>query len=432
MSNFNQWLFLIVLLADSTAHAQTAPFQRTPSGEPDAQKISIAASSAGTVNLVEGDVHVVSSESRSRIPKVGEGVSEGDLLITGKDGEIHLTMEDSGFIALRPNTQFKIDSYKADGEDDDKAIFRLLVGGFRSVTGWIGKYNPHAYQVRTATATIGIRGTDHEPHYIPEGSSEGEPGTYDKVYVGGTVIENSGGTTAVAPTQAGFVPLKGRDRPRLLAGVPSFFRASRYEPLIAKKHAEIQRTIAARREQRRKIVIEKRKALVGTRAQTQLLKEHNKVATEARQAAAQAHRKEAQEVRHALQRDSRSAQELQKDVQEQRKALQAAGAGVLVPNLALRTQRKALRDAKKAALEKRREVRAGRATLHAETKAAAEERQKEAHEQRETMTDQRKTLQGKRKDLQNERQDMRHELKDLREQEQQRYRGELKAAAETR
>lgn len=42
-----------------------------------------------------------------------------------------------------------------------RAFFRLLKGGFRAVSGLIGKANPAEYRVSTPVATIGIRGTDY-------------------------------------------------------------------------------------------------------------------------------------------------------------------------------------------------------------------------------------------------------------------------------
>ncbi|MGH8446844.1 MAG: hypothetical protein ACREVL_16350, partial [Solimonas sp.] len=42
-----------------------------------------------------------------------------------------------------------------------RAFLRLLKGGFRTVSGLIGKANPDEYRVTTPVATIGIRGTDY-------------------------------------------------------------------------------------------------------------------------------------------------------------------------------------------------------------------------------------------------------------------------------
>src|SRR5690606_28908415 len=40
-------------------------------------------------------------------------------------------------------------------------VFRLVKGALRTVTGFIGRSNRDAYKVNTATATIGIRGTEY-------------------------------------------------------------------------------------------------------------------------------------------------------------------------------------------------------------------------------------------------------------------------------
>jgi hypothetical protein len=44
---------------------------------------------------------------------------------------------------------------------NSRAFFRLLKGGFRTVSGLIGKADVNAYKVSTPVATIGIRGTDY-------------------------------------------------------------------------------------------------------------------------------------------------------------------------------------------------------------------------------------------------------------------------------
>ncbi|MBM3392018.1 MAG: hypothetical protein FJY34_08615 [Betaproteobacteria bacterium] len=216
------------------------------------------ANPAGKVELVEGDVTVYDRAKKPRRVAVGDKVHEGEGIVTGPDGELHLAMEDGGFIAVRPNTRMSITAYRAEGDEQDKSFFSLLAGTFRSVTGWIGKFNPRSYQVRTPTATIGVRGTDHEPLVIPEGSREGEPGSYDKVNVGATTLKTQHGSVEVRPNQAGFVPLKGRPQPRVLAQVPAFFKATRHEPSIAARHEAVSRAIDQRRDERRKFIKEQK------------------------------------------------------------------------------------------------------------------------------------------------------------------------------
>ena len=173
-------------------------------------------------------------------------------------------------------------------------VFGLLEGGFRSLTGWIGKYNRNSYTVRTPNATIGIRGTDHEPYVIPKGSSEGDAGTYDKVNEGGSFIQTAAGRADVAPNQAGFVPHDKNARPRILKDVPGHFRAGRHEALFNGRHAAIQQRIEQRREERRNEI---RQKLQSAKTEAANRREQRQQAIKEKREAAQKQREDAKKSR---------------------------------------------------------------------------------------------------------------------------------------
>lgn len=189
----------------------------------------------GNVSFITGGVSVERRDGGSYVPQVGDMLHEGDTLITDSQGELHVTTVDHGVVALRPNTRVRIREYRAMGDAQDKSVLLLLRGTFRAVTGLIGRNHPRRYHIRTPTAAIGIRGTDHEPAYIPERKAgepaEGKPGTYDKVNEGETFIENEQGRIAVKPNQSGFAPLDAV-APVLLQVVPEFYRITDHENLI--------------------------------------------------------------------------------------------------------------------------------------------------------------------------------------------------------
>jgi len=184
---------------------------------------------AGKVVLIEGDVRVYDRNQGLRRPKLDDSLYEGDSIVTGDGGEVHFDMEDGGYIGVRPDTQMRIANYKAEGGPDDQSVISLLQGSFRSITGWIGKLGGSNYRIVTRTVTIGVRGTEHEPHVIPEGSAAGEPGTYDRVHSGETLMQTPKGTVNIRANQAGFMPLRGDARPRVLDRIPAFFRPTRNE-----------------------------------------------------------------------------------------------------------------------------------------------------------------------------------------------------------
>ncbi len=155
--------------------------------------VSLAASPAGTASIVAGAVSAVAADGSSRLLSKNDAVYSGDRIITGSAAYVRLGFLDGSSMVLRPNTEFAIESFRfnpgivdatvkaapvkpdlasvaatpvpalqiADqGEAiGSQALFRLVRGGFRAVSGLVGKLNREEYAVRTAVATIGIRGT---------------------------------------------------------------------------------------------------------------------------------------------------------------------------------------------------------------------------------------------------------------------------------
>jgi FecR-like protein len=207
-----------------------------------------AARTAGKVVLVEGDTRFRDRAGAERRPNVGDPLYEGDSLLTGADGEVQVSMADGGYIGVRPNTEMIVDVFVADGRADDRSEISLVKGSFRTITGWIGK--AQAALIRTFDATIGIRGTDHEPLVIPPGSAEGEPGTYDRVYIGATVIRTGDGSADMSAGQAGFAPRGIGIPPQVLAIIPSFFKPAKNEARFVGLHDKIQQQLKKLREER--------------------------------------------------------------------------------------------------------------------------------------------------------------------------------------
>jgi hypothetical protein len=141
-----------------------------------------------------------------------------------------MRLNDGGYLSVRAGSEMVIDRFVYDEKNASNSNFlvSLVRGGFRSITGLIGKTNPDAYQIRTSTATVGIRGTDHEPMMIPEGvsgmSSLGAPGFYDKVNDGETFIRNRNGMLSLKRGDVGFAPANPDRAPAILLKIPDFYK----------------------------------------------------------------------------------------------------------------------------------------------------------------------------------------------------------------
>lgn len=148
------------------APAPAAPAAPAPSASP-----------IGSVTLVTG-VATVMAGGQPRALGAGDAVYEGQVISVGPNSYANLKFNDGGRILLRPNTEFAVESFRyapppaapvptaaapaTPAPAAGNAFFRLVRGGFRAVTGLIGKADRAAYRVATPAATIGIRGTDYE------------------------------------------------------------------------------------------------------------------------------------------------------------------------------------------------------------------------------------------------------------------------------
>src|SRR6267378_4013594 len=121
----------------------------------------LASAQAGRFLLAVGDVVVARGQAEIRAA-TGTPVQSGDTVRVGPASNAQIRMTDESIVGLRPGTVFRIDAYEYSGQAEPRSIFSLLKGGFRTVTGAIGRlHNRERYAVRTPTATIGIRGTHY-------------------------------------------------------------------------------------------------------------------------------------------------------------------------------------------------------------------------------------------------------------------------------
>ncbi|MFZ2301585.1 MAG: FecR family protein [Gallionella sp.] len=210
-----------------------------------------AAELFATVESLSGSAYVSYPSGQPADIFVGQKIYEKQTISTAQDGEVHITTVDGGIIALRQNTVFRVDEYKADGDSGDKIFMSLAKGAIRSITGWIGKFNAPSYRITTPTATIGIRGTDHETTVIEDADGD-EPGTYDIVNEGVTVLKTQYGESEVTPEKFAFAPKHRAIAPFFLAQKPVFLakRKLKIEERIQQKKELLRDRIEKIREER--------------------------------------------------------------------------------------------------------------------------------------------------------------------------------------
>jgi hypothetical protein len=108
--------------------------------------------------FADGAVSVVAVDKTSRPLASGGPVFPGETVVTGVGAKALLILRDQGRMALGGNTRLTLEDfvYAASQPTESRLLARLGAGTLRFLTGLTAKPN---MQIRTATATIGVRGT---------------------------------------------------------------------------------------------------------------------------------------------------------------------------------------------------------------------------------------------------------------------------------
>lgn len=180
---------------------------------------------AGNIFKAEGVSTIERSEQTYRANQGGI-IRAGDAIQTGPGANLQWRFVDDSVYSMGADSTLKIVEF-AFGDDNAQAtglgkLFLFLEsGGFRTVSGKIGKANPANYLVETPAAKLSILGTGYTiVHLTPALAKKFnfEPGTYVTVESGSVSLSNksNGQGITVSAGQIGFVGIGGNSNPTLV------------------------------------------------------------------------------------------------------------------------------------------------------------------------------------------------------------------------
>jgi len=170
----------------------------------------------GYVHEASGNVTgQVGAEKPTRADK-GMTIATKSTIATGPKSYAVLKFEDGTVVLLKENSSFQVQtySYLQDAPEKANAVFNLLRGGLRLVTGLVTSKNREALRVATPLATIGIRGTDF--------SAELTNPLFVGVQTGAVTLSNTAGSQLVIAGQYASVAS--------MSQIPVFIEAAKLPP----------------------------------------------------------------------------------------------------------------------------------------------------------------------------------------------------------
>ena len=114
---------------------------------------------AGQVKVASGAVFVV-REGHAIPATPGQVVFEADILRTGPDGRIGVTLNDDTRVSLGPASEMRLDRFSYGAADGQLGlVLKFMKGVAAYVSGRIAKISPDSIRLETPAAIVGVRGT---------------------------------------------------------------------------------------------------------------------------------------------------------------------------------------------------------------------------------------------------------------------------------
>ena len=114
---------------------------------------------AGRIKVVSGAVYLVRGSSQIQA-QAGQILYQSDVLRTGSDGRLGVTLKDDTRVSLGPSSEVHLDRFNyAPAEGQLALALKVVRGVVAYVSGHIAKLAPDAVRIETPSAILGVRGT---------------------------------------------------------------------------------------------------------------------------------------------------------------------------------------------------------------------------------------------------------------------------------
>jgi hypothetical protein len=121
---------------------------------------AVGAAEIGQIKAAKGQVSI-ERQGKAMPATIGARLQTADIIKTGADGSVGITMDDDSLLSAGPNSALSLDRYAFDSTTNQGRLDTSLNKGTLAViSGRIAKQSPDAMTVRTPTAILGVRGTE--------------------------------------------------------------------------------------------------------------------------------------------------------------------------------------------------------------------------------------------------------------------------------
>jgi len=118
-----------------------------------------AAAEIGQIKNVTGQVLLLRNNNQ-QAAKAGDLVEQADIVTTGANGSVGITLIDDSRLSAGPNSRIELKQFRFNPTTQEgESLTEVKRGTLAIVSGQIAKRSPDAMKIQTPTTILGVRGT---------------------------------------------------------------------------------------------------------------------------------------------------------------------------------------------------------------------------------------------------------------------------------
>ena len=118
-----------------------------------------AAAEIGQIKNVAGQVFLIRNNNQQPA-KAGDLLEQADVLMTGANGSVGVTLIDNSRLSAGPNSRVELKQFRFNPTTNEgEMVTEVQRGTLAIVSGQIAKRSADAMKVKTPTTVLGVRGT---------------------------------------------------------------------------------------------------------------------------------------------------------------------------------------------------------------------------------------------------------------------------------
>lgn len=164
----------------------------------------LAAAADGAVIAIEGKAALDRGKEQFNVVEALP-VQAGDTLNVRPQSKVQLQFDDDSLFTIPGAAVLRVDAFEAPEKGPGKAVYTLVDGGLRTITGRISRNARDIYELHTDLATVTVKGSAYAAVRCRTQCAGAKPGLYVRADKGLITVGNGAGKLTLRPGEVGYV-----------------------------------------------------------------------------------------------------------------------------------------------------------------------------------------------------------------------------------